>query len=64
MELTNRLSKILGFNLTDLNPGDQKKVHIIVRINRPKSNDYNPPHKDIYELVDNESLMPWPNLTN
>lgn len=58
MELTNRLSKILGFNLTDLNPGDQKKVHIIVRINRPKSNDYNPPHKDIYEGVDNESYIP------
>jgi hypothetical protein len=58
MELTNRLSKILGFNLTDLNPSDQKKVHIIVRINRPKSNDYNPPHKDIYEGVDNESYIP------
>ena len=58
MELTSRLSKILGFSLTDLNPGDQKKVHIIVRINRPKSNDYNPPHKDIYEGVDNESYIP------
>lgn len=58
MELTDRLSKILGFNLTDLNPGDQKKVHIIVRINRPQSNDYNPPHKDIYEGVDNESYIP------
>lgn len=58
MELTNRLSKILGFNLTDINPNDQKKVHIIVRLNRPKSNDYNPPHKDIYEGVDNDSYIP------
>lgn len=58
MELTNRLSDILGFNLTDINPKDQEKVHIIVRINRPKSNDYNPPHKDIYEGVDNDSYIP------
>lgn len=58
MELTNRLSKILGFNLTDVNPNDSRKVHIVVRINRPKSNDYNPPHKDIYEGVDNDSYIP------
>jgi hypothetical protein len=58
MELTNRLSEILGFNLTDITPKDQRKLHIIVRINRPKSNDYNPPHKDIYEGVDNESYIP------
>lgn len=58
MALTNRLSEILGFHLTDINPKDQRKVHIIVRINRPKSNDYNPPHKDIYEGVDNESYIP------
>jgi hypothetical protein len=58
MELTNRLSEILGFNLIDINPEDQRKLHIIVRINRPKSNDYNPPHKDIYEGVDNESYIP------
>jgi hypothetical protein len=58
MELKNRLSEILGFNLTDINPKDQRKVHIIVRINRPKSNDYNPPHKDIYEGVDDDSYIP------
>jgi hypothetical protein len=58
MELTNRLSEILGFNLIDINPEDQRKLHIIVRINRPKSNDYNPPHKDIYEGFDNESYIP------
>jgi hypothetical protein len=58
MELTNRLSEILGFNLIDINPEDQRKLHIIVRINRPKSNDYNPPHKDIYEGVDNEPYIP------
>jgi Phytanoyl-CoA dioxygenase (PhyH) len=58
MELTNRLSEILGFKLTDVNPKNQLKVHIIVRINRPKSTDYNPPHKDIYEGVDNDSYIP------
>ena len=58
MELIKRLSEILGFNLTDINSKNQSKVHVIVRINRPKSNDYNPPHKDIYEGVDNESYIP------
>jgi ectoine hydroxylase-related dioxygenase (phytanoyl-CoA dioxygenase family) len=33
-------------------------MHIIVRINRPHSNDYNPPHKDIYEGVDGENYIP------
>jgi ectoine hydroxylase-related dioxygenase (phytanoyl-CoA dioxygenase family) len=33
-------------------------MHIIVRINRPFSNDYNPPHKDIYEGIDNDSCVP------
>jgi hypothetical protein len=58
MELTKRLSKILGFNLSDINPVKNEKLHIIVRINRPKSTDYNPPHKDIYQGVDNESYIP------
>ena len=30
-------------------------MHIIVRINRPKSSDYNPPHKDIYGPYDRDS---------
>ena len=53
-----RLSKILKFNLTDINPVTNEKHHIIVRINRPLSKDYNPPHKDIYEAVDNDNYIP------
>ena len=47
-----RLEKILNFKLTDHDPVANDTMHIIVRINRPLSTDYNPPHKDIYEGVD------------
>ena len=57
-ELMPRFEKLLGFNLTDIDPQTKKQLHIIVRINRPSSNDYNPPHKDIYEGVDNKSYIP------
>lgn len=57
-QLISRLGDKLGFNLTDVDPATKKKLHIIVRINRPQSNDYNPPHKDIYEGVDNDSIIP------
>ena len=57
-EVIPRLEKVLGFDLTDINPKTKKQLHIIVRINRPQSNDFNPPHKDIYEVVDNESYIP------
>jgi hypothetical protein len=53
-----RLGKILNYNLTDIDPKTNQKLHIIVRINRPLSKDYNPPHKDIYEGVDNASYIP------
>jgi hypothetical protein len=53
-----KLSDLLGFELTDINPADGKQLHIILRINRPGSTDYNPPHKDIYEGVDGESRLP------
>ncbi len=58
IKLTNRLSEILDFDLTEINPKTDIKLHIIVRVNRPDSNDYNPPHKDIYESVDNDSYIP------
>jgi hypothetical protein len=57
-EMLPRLGKILNFTLTDIDPKTNKRMHIIVRINRPKSNDYNPPHKDIYESVDDDSYIP------
>jgi ectoine hydroxylase-related dioxygenase (phytanoyl-CoA dioxygenase family) len=42
----------MGFGLTDIEPKTKKQIHIIVRINRPQSNDFNPPHKDIHENLD------------
>ena len=60
-DLYPRLSKILGFELTDYDP--REKQGIIVRINRPHSKDFNPPHKDIYQGVDEEDS--WiPQLVN
>ena len=53
-----RLNNILQFKLSDVNPNSDELMHIIVRINRPNSTDFNPPHKDIYEGVDNESYIP------
>ncbi len=58
LDLLPRLEEKLGFKLTDIYPGTNDKLHIIVRINRPKSKDYNPPHKDIYESVDDFSKIP------
>lgn len=57
-EMMPKFEKILGFSLTDIDPKSKEKLHIIVRINRPKSNDYNPPHKDIYEEVDKNDYIP------
>ncbi|MCP9756283.1 phytanoyl-CoA dioxygenase [Lacihabitans sp. CCS-44] len=57
-EMIPKFEKILGFSLTDIDPMLKEKLHIIVRINRPKSNDYNPPHKDIYEEVDKNDYIP------
>lgn len=53
-----KLSEILNINLTDIEAISNKKMHVIVRINRPKSNDYNPPHKDIYEALDINNYIP------
>lgn len=53
-KIITRFEEELGFELTDINPRDNKKLHIIVRINRPQSTDYNPPHKDIYQGIDAE----------
>ena len=51
-------SHLLGFELSNINPKTNDRVHIIVRINKPKSNDYNPPHKDMYEAYDREGYFP------
>ena len=57
-ELMPTFSNLLGFELSNINPKTNDRVHIIVRINRPKSNDYNPPHKDMYEAYDREGYFP------
>lgn len=58
-----RLSAILGCKLTDVCPRTGKTMHIIVRINRPRSGDFNPPHKDAYEAVDrNADTSPFVNF--
>lgn len=57
-EVLPKFEKILGFGLSDINPEDGKELHIIVRINRPGSTDYNPPHKDVYERVDEVNYIP------
>lgn len=57
-EILPRLEAILNFKLTDIDSKTKEKLHIIVRINRPLSKDYNPPHKDIYEGVDNDNYIP------
>lgn len=57
-ELMPRLGNILGLNLINIDPKSNKRLHIIVRINRPQSNDYNPPHKDVYEEVDKNDYIP------
>ena len=41
-----------------MNPFNGKRLRIIVRINRPFSNDFNPPHKDIYESLDANNYCP------
>jgi hypothetical protein len=48
-DLINKIEKVTGFELTDIAPGTGARMHIIVRINRPGSTDFNPPHKDSYE---------------
>jgi hypothetical protein len=53
-----KLEKILNISITDYDEVNDYKSHIIVRINRPKSNDFNPPHKDIYEHYDGEGYVP------
>jgi hypothetical protein len=57
-KIIKRLSDILNINLTDFEAASNTKMHVIVRINRPGSHDYNPPHKDVYEGVDIQKNIP------
>ncbi|MCO5260557.1 MAG: hypothetical protein M9916_10470 [Crocinitomicaceae bacterium] len=57
-KLIAKFESILNCSLTDIVPGTNHQLHIIIRINRPFSKDYNPPHKDIYEFYDGYGLTP------
>ena len=57
-DLYYKFEQLLGFRLSNINPVNNSKHHIIIRINRPFSNDYNPPHKDIYGGLDEERYIP------
>ena len=56
--MTEKFERLIGSSLTDINPFNGKKLHMIIRINRPLSNDYNPPHKDVYESLDSNNYCP------
>ena len=56
LEMIPKFEKILGFSLTDINPQINKTAHIILRINRPGSTDFNPPHKDMYAAYDGNTI--------
>jgi hypothetical protein len=44
-----KIENLTGFKLTDIDATTGERLQIIVRINRPRSLDFNPPHKDSYE---------------
>lgn len=46
-----RLGRELGLKLSDIDPASGEKLHIILRINRPHSTDFNPVHQDISGAV-------------
>lgn len=67
MEMIPKFEKFLNFKLTNINPKNKQNVHIIVRVNRPNSPDYNPPHKDMYEAYDginNNGVSYFPQFVN
>ena len=53
-----KFEKLLNIELTTIDPNTQWNAHFIIRINRPNSSDFNPPHKDIYEHFDADSHIP------
>jgi hypothetical protein len=57
-EIIKKFSDFLGFKLSDTDHESGTRLHIIIRINRPGSTDFNPPHKDIYESMDSSIQLP------
>jgi len=58
MEMISRFNDLFGFEFSNLDKKTGYQSKIIVRINRPFSTDFNPPHKDSYEVVDQDGSIP------
>lgn len=58
MEMILRFNDLFGFEFTNLDKKTGYQSKIIVRINRPFSTDFNPPHKDSYEEIDQSGSIP------
>ena len=54
IDLMTQFEALLGFSVTDIDPQTHESIYVIVRINRPQSGDFNPPHKDIYHFADGD----------
>ena len=59
MKLIQYFEKKIGMSLTDVFPKTGQNWHIIVRINRPISNDFNPPHQDLDDLDFEPMINVW-----
>lgn len=57
-DILSRLSDMAGKELSFFNPILGSDQWVICRINRPRSNDFNPVHKDIYEALDRAGTVP------
>ena len=57
-KITEKVGDYLGHKLSFHNNVSGKDHWIIVRINKPKSQNYNTAHKDIYEALDNHGRIP------
>ena len=51
-DLFHHFETSLGFAVTDIDPQTNEAIYVIIRINRPGSGDFNPPHKDVYHFTD------------
>jgi hypothetical protein len=49
----------IGVKLTDRFPSTGQILHIIIRINRPNSNDFNPPHQDVDDNNHDPMVNVW-----
>lgn len=53
-----RFEELLNLQLSNVFKKLNQEIHVIIRINRPFSNDFNPPHKDMYEGYDALDFIP------